>query len=224
MRLIDFFIPMIFQAMQLVGNKAPAAQAYREVRDDLEAKLGQAEARARRAGFDPGDVQAAKFAVSAFLDETVLLSSWDGRDEWSVLPLCRFFFDTGKAGVEFFSMIEALPAGKRQVREVFGLCLALGFKGRYYDDRQAADLDKVISANLREIFGRPVDRMNLGTLRLFPEAYQGARSAGRGRLWRSLNPFNILIFLTPPILYLTLYVIYRFYLGKTILDFFRPLV
>ena len=225
MRLIDFFIPLITKVLRLTGDEATAAsQVYQDIRSEFETAIRKAETSARQAGFDPADVQSAKFAVAAFVDESILLSSWEGKDEWSIQPFGRLFFNTGNAGVEFFTRLQELPAGKRQVREVFGLCLALGFKGRYYDEEQAPELQKAAFENLEAIFGRPVKNLDMGVLRIFPEAYPNSQTRRRARLWRSLNPLNLILFFAPVILYLTLYVMYRFYLGKTILDFFSPSV
>ena len=80
------------------------------------------------------DVQEAEFCLVAFLDEAILGTSWHGRDAWSAEPLQLTHYDRYDAGEQFFTRLKALldEGGTRTaVMEVYYLCLALGFKGRY---------------------------------------------------------------------------------------------
>ncbi len=83
---------------------------------------------------DPDDIAAAKYALAAFVDETILNAEWDGRDQWGEDPMQLHFFGTYLAGEGFFEKLEALRAQEKPrkgVLEVYFLCLAYGFKGKY---------------------------------------------------------------------------------------------
>lgn len=79
-------------------------------------------------------VEQAKYALAAFIDETVINSENNCRETWIADPLATAFFNDSLAGENFFKRLEAmLPDLKRnlEVVEVFYFALALGFQGRY---------------------------------------------------------------------------------------------
>ena len=89
---------------------------------------------ARTARMDPEDVGAARYALAAFVDEMVLNSGWEGREQWADEPLQLLFCDTSLAGAGFFDRLDEIRARdgtNPEVLEVFYLCLALGFRGKY---------------------------------------------------------------------------------------------
>jgi type VI secretion system protein ImpK len=104
------------------------------LRDETRRLLRRAEREAQDAGADRDDTREATFAVVAFLDETIQRSSWSDREDWLAQPLQLELYDRNDAGEEFFARLDALrgAAGERaDVLEVYYLCLALGFRGRY---------------------------------------------------------------------------------------------
>ncbi len=104
------------------------------LRQRIEALLGEAARSARTVGASDADVDEATFAAIAFLDEAVLGTEWPGRDGWSAQPLQLAHYDRYDAGEQFFDRLKRLldEGGTRTaVLEVYYLCLALGFKGRY---------------------------------------------------------------------------------------------
>ncbi len=112
----------------------------------------------RSAGIDNEKVRFAKFALVAFLDETIISSSWVQKDEWLAEPMQIKLFDTFNAGEEFFDNLHQLrqrSSGNADILEVYYLCLALGFKGKY--QLQSPE-------NLRRV----IDDLNL---ELHPEMY-----------------------------------------------------
>lgn len=105
-----------------------------QLRRRTKALLAVAERAARASGFADDDVHHASFALVAFIDETVYASDWDEKAAWQNKPLQLDLFDRYDAGEEFFSHLETLrasPQQRAQVLEVYYLCLALGFEGRY---------------------------------------------------------------------------------------------
>ena len=61
------------------------------------------ERQARSAGIDNEKITKAKFAIVAFLDETIISSSWNQKEAWLSDPLQIKLFDTFNAGEEFFT-------------------------------------------------------------------------------------------------------------------------
>ena len=92
-------------------------------------------------GVPPVDLHAAKFALTALLDETMMRSSWAGTSNWERRMLQEELFNTTNAGEEFFIKLEQLRRSERketELLEVFHWCLLLGFEGKY-NDREALD-------------------------------------------------------------------------------------
>lgn len=113
----------------------------------------------RKIGVDNEKVRLAKFALVAFLDETIISSDWSEKNEWLSEPLQIKLFDTFNAGEEFFTNMSTLrqrTSANKDVLEIYYLCLSLGFKGKY--QLQSPE-------NLRRI----IDDLNI---ELHPEAYR----------------------------------------------------
>jgi type VI secretion system protein ImpK len=113
----------------------------------------------RRAGIDNEKISLSKFALVAFLDETIISSGWSQKDQWLSDPLQIKLFDTFNAGEEFFNHMAELRLRSNQnkdVLEIYYLCLSLGFKGKY--QLQSPE-------NLRRV----IDDLNL---ELHPDAFR----------------------------------------------------
>lgn len=79
-------------------------------------------------------VEDAKYALAAFVDESVLASEWPGRVEWMSQPLQLGFFGEHLAGEGFFRRLNALRQGgepNADLLELYYVCLQLGFEGVY---------------------------------------------------------------------------------------------
>lgn len=117
---------------------------------------------AREAGVSSDDVRSARFALTAFVDETIARSDWFGKAEWASRPLALEHFQTNNAGDEFFDELEKIrqrPDLKTDLLEVYYTCMTLGFEGKYAlgDPRQLRDLVGSIKSDLERIRGRVVD-------------------------------------------------------------------
>lgn len=80
------------------------------------------------------DVQNAKFAIAAFIDEAVMASSWARRMEWMSNPLQLKLFGEHLGGEVFFIKLGELRQRGEQnlhLMELFYVCLQLGFEGVY---------------------------------------------------------------------------------------------
>lgn len=106
---------------------------------------------AREARIPEADAALAKYALAASIDELVLNSSWPLKPEWADRPLQLQYFNDLAAGEELYNKLELLRRSqdpkKVDVLEVYYLCLALGFKGKYGDIDGVAAL-KALSEEL----------------------------------------------------------------------------
>lgn len=127
-RLADFWLPTLELARRLF-REPPADIAG--VGPTLIASLDTASARAADHGFAQTQIQSARFAVVAWLDETAMTQPWPGASGWRLAPLQRHDFSTTRAGVEFFQRLDALGEDDAAVREVYALMLVAGFAGHY---------------------------------------------------------------------------------------------
>ncbi len=87
----------------------------------------------REAGIPEQDMNEVKYALAAFADEVIYHSNWPGRTQWLNNPLQLQFFSENTAGDGFFERLDMLHAqrGRDHVVQVYFLCLALGFQGKF---------------------------------------------------------------------------------------------
>ena len=79
-------------------------------------------------------IQDCKYAFCALLDEIILNSDFEIRDEWERNPLQLRLFGEHLAGEGFFEHLEKLrldPQKNIETLEVYYTCLILGFQGKY---------------------------------------------------------------------------------------------
>jgi len=85
-------------------------------------------------GISNDSIQEAKYALVALMDETVLSVPGVCRDYWFSRPLQLDLFGDNIAGEEFYNKLQKLslePEKKKDVLEIYYLCLSLGFEGKY---------------------------------------------------------------------------------------------
>lgn len=127
------------EVLTIVGRVRYNRQAVGDAnsfRAEMKKHLRMAEERVRTRGYSPEDVRQVIFAVVAFLDESVLSSRNPVFADWPRLPLQAELFGNQLGGELFFSELQKLlgRADSNEVAdliEVYGLCLMLGFRGRY---------------------------------------------------------------------------------------------
>lgn len=131
-RLAEIFAPCFTLILNLrASNEFGDPESLRQRTKEL---LDDAEREALRTGVSPSDIQKAKFAIVAFIDETVLSSDWSQKESWASTPLQLELYDQYDAGEVFFDRLEALrenPRSNADALEVYYLCMTLGFKGQY---------------------------------------------------------------------------------------------
>src|SRR5262249_24435029 len=125
-----FAYVLLFEQTHLQGEFQPS---YEQVRHDIAALIQQEKAAAKRQGMLDKDAEDACFAVVAWADETILKhTTWKSHNEWNRHPLQLEYYQTRNAVEEFFERLENLGAAQQAVREVYYLCLGLGFSGQYF--------------------------------------------------------------------------------------------
>lgn len=132
-----------------------------QLRANVSALFAAIERDARNAGVPGEDVQAARFALTAFIDESIARSDWFGKRDWALRPLALESFGTNNAGDEFFDKLDELRlqvASRPDVVEIYYLCLALGFEGKSAlgDPRQLHALVESVGRDLERIKGKTV--------------------------------------------------------------------
>jgi type VI secretion system protein ImpK len=131
--LITLAAPLLELVLKLQTGIIPASNDVRPVVDDL---LRQLESGAATLGCSYKHAQDVKFALVAFVDETILnpANQFPLRDEWERNPLQLEHFSEHLAGVKFFEKLDPMLRNIEtdvDVVEVYYLCLLLGYKGKY---------------------------------------------------------------------------------------------
>jgi type VI secretion system protein ImpK len=159
--LVDLATPVLELVMQLkAGIITPSNDLRRRV-DEL---LKEMEQRGDSVGYKAKQLQDAKFALSAFVDETVLTADFPLRDEWEKYPLQLEYFGEHLAGVTYFERLNALLGdleNNAEVLELYYLCMLIGFKGKYkiYLEDQLKGVIENVADHLRR-----VNRLRAGAL------------------------------------------------------------
>lgn len=97
--------------------------------------LDRLDLQARNEQIEVAALQQARFALVAFIDETILSSSWSQKGQWVSRTLNSEFYGKSDAGDEFFTRLNELRQrmqANAEVIKVYFQCLILGFKGRYF--------------------------------------------------------------------------------------------
>jgi len=153
MHLTECFAPLFAYLGHFQHSARENLQGVDELRRQIDRLLKEGEEAAARGGIPRESYDLARFAVCAWSDEAILNSPWPGRDAWLKEELQRRHYGTSDAGEEFFDRLKDLPLNECEVREIFYLCLALGFTGRYCGAGGDEALEKLKSAEQKVLLG-----------------------------------------------------------------------
>ena len=145
--------PVLELIMQV---RAGIIQPSEEMRATVDGLLRDMEARATEVGHSSEQVQAAKFALASFVDETVLMQDFPLREYWEKNPLQLEYFGEHLAGIKFYERLDAMlkrPEAAVDAIEVYYICLLLGYRGRYaiYFEEQAREVIEKVAEVLRRL-------------------------------------------------------------------------
>ena len=214
MHLTDCFIQLLAYVAYFLKTVARRQPPYEQVKADILRLLGQSESYVKKGVFGQEDYNLARFAVCAWVDEAILNSSWAQKSQWQKEQLQRLFYRTTDAGEEFFEKVNSLGLQQREVREVYYLCLALGFTGRFINPGDETLLEQLKSSNLKILLGSSVGIPSLENTQLFPEAYPLQKEAPGSPKPKWQFPILTIVALVGPVVFFgLLYFIYRFTLS-----------
>jgi type VI secretion system protein ImpK len=175
MRMMDCFFEVLHKTIQFARDfNEGTHRNFDEIRLEIDRTIAE-NANYINGGYSEDQYHLSLFAIVAFIDETFLLSSWENKKEWKKDLLQVHHFQCVNAGESFFQKLDQLSAfnpAEKDIREVYYYCLTLGFKGKYFRDRDQAFLNTLIRNNLELLVGVDThsDAMSKEK-RLFPEGY-----------------------------------------------------
>lgn len=171
MHLTDSFIELFAFVSHFLITVQVRPIPFEQVRGTVVRLLAQSESCVDQGHFPREDFDQARFAVCAWVDEMLLSSAWEQKHLWLREQLQRTYFSTTGAGEEFFERLDGLGPQHREVREVYYLCLVLGFSGRFCEPDDQYRLEQLKSANLKLLLGSSAALPPLDCGDLFPEAH-----------------------------------------------------
>ncbi|MFZ4858664.1 MAG: DotU family type IV/VI secretion system protein [Desulfuromonadaceae bacterium] len=214
MKLVDCFMPLIGFVAHFRKNVVETQPEFQQVKGYITQLIAKSEECVKKSSISQTEYDQARFIVCAWIDENILSSNWKEKQQWQKEQLQRIFYNTTDAGVEVFERLNQLDYHQNEVREIFYLCLSLGFKGRFVNQGDEFLLEQLKSSNLKLLIGNDSGLRSLETGDFFPEAYP----LQTGEVTQQEKPrFSIMIILAilgPVLLFLILFLIYRFTLGS----------
>lgn len=222
MRLVDCFVKPLAYTAYIVGTSEDRAPCFERISQDIRTLLAESEKLSVHAGFTSGEYSEARFAVCAWIDEAVLCSSLPERELWMGELLQRRLYGTTRAGEEFFEHLKNLNDAMLQVRDVYYHCLALGFKGRYFESDLDGELDQIKKQSLQLLQGN-CSMLSAGNLMgFFPDSYPQNQIKRRQSLPRiALSSVTLFMILAPLIVVILTYFSYAHSLDGLMQTLFR---
>ena len=168
--LMELCTPVFGYAAVLPRDTGGVHPGYQQFRQEVLNALQKIESEAPQHGIEREDATRAIHALSLFMDEQVAESEWTAKMQWLNEPLSIVKLQDPEGGISFFTYLDQLGERQKAVKEVYLVCLALGFRGKYAEldvTQQAAKIAEVRQKLLRSIHPTPLESREL----LFPEAY-----------------------------------------------------
>ncbi|WP_269584529.1 type IVB secretion system protein IcmH/DotU [Roseibium sp. Sym1] len=176
------------------------------LRQEVVDEIDRFEQLAQRNGVQAGDIIAARYILCSTIDETVLMTPWGSRSEWSSNSLLNQFHNETWGGEKVFSILDRIRGDARNKLPLLILvhtCLMLGFEGRYRvlegGRNQLEDLRNELSRLIRRNSNLPSDE----------PLSKNAKGAQKGKNVRTLPPFWILMAIG-----LLFALVFRLYVGS----------
>jgi type VI secretion system protein ImpK len=192
MRLVDFYIDVLLKTRQLVPMlTADSKQDANDIKNSLTLLLDQSREKVIAKGLSENQAISALFPIVSYVDEMILTSNWCNKSKWQQNSLQRHYFDTTNAGRDFFERLNKLnrEGEDRSIREVFLLCLGLGYKGQFFLPDHRPKLAEIRIFNLDLLLPEDANQ-TLEKTQLFQQGYQANIREGRQATSRTnLIPF-----------------------------------
>ena len=206
MRIVDCFTDVILYARKLTRGDIEVESAD-EARAALSALFEKTRVMAKEHDYSDQMYADAVFPVVAFVDELFLTSKWQYKNQWKLEPLQRTHFNTTNAGAEFYHRLSVLNkfGPDRDVREIYALCMGLGFRGMYFSGEDRQKFEEIKSFNLSLLLPDEV-KQDIDSATLFPFAYKGHSNDDSSHFVPRLNIYPVLIGV--PVIVITVLALY----------------
>ncbi len=214
MRLSDCFTDIITYTILLQRNDGLKQISFDQASADMDRLNRDSEFLFEKSGVAREDFDLARFAVFAWVDETIMGGSWEGKNQWQGEQLQLKYFQTSDAGELFFRKLNTIGSHQNHVREIYYICLALGFTGQYCNQGDDILLDQLKVSNLKLLTGSSMDLPSMDQLKLFPESYVIDHDSSSSATRKKFSIFTLTAFLSPVVLYGVMFLIYRFVLNN----------
>jgi len=215
MRIVDCFIELLAYVAYFLKTVKTRQPAFDQVRADIERLVSQADTCLQEKGMPKEENDQARFAIFAWIDEVILGSPWNEKEKWQGQQLQRTYFQTADAGEVFFERLNMLGPHQNHVREVYYLCLAMGFTGRYIHEGDDFLLDQLKTSNLKVLMGSSMGLPALDKGQLFAEAYpRQTKEETPEQRKRGFSPVTLVGIAFPVALFAALFLIYSFILNN----------
>ncbi len=231
----DCFLELFTFVRFLTESSYKVEAEYEVVRKDFFLLLDHVESKRLKGKFSDEQFDKARFAVFAWIDETILCSSWLGAKDWLKHTLQREYYGTSSAGEDFFERLNLLlgerktPLDERlfvdrdkepeqsssleehlaynlEILEVYTLCLSLGYSGIYFSDHESERLTRLREECVRRI----VNEQSRSEFSAFPDSYGSKKISKRNNLYgRVFEPLSIVFLILPLLLLAGVYFAYR---------------
>jgi type VI secretion system protein ImpK len=165
----DIFSDLMAYVLLFLGSQQEQRLSLVEVRGKITHLIDEQEKKVAAGAIPSEAYQAARFAVLSWVDEMILTSSWPERNRWQ--HLMSTYHGTLNAGEGFFDQLDQLPSAARDVREMYYVCLKLGFLGKLAMADSSDQVAALRHSLYRQLSGSPND-IRQSYSRLFPEAYR----------------------------------------------------
>jgi type VI secretion system protein ImpK len=195
---------------------------YEDVINDIKRLLSESEVNAARELFSRDDYNQARFAICAWVDEAILISNWLHTKRWLMNQLQRIYYKTNNAGIEFFDRLNGIGLHQRDVREVYYLCLALGFTGRYCSPGDGYNLEQIKTSTLKLLMSCTNSLPSMKQTDFSPETYQNVSTVSSKKTSIQDSKIITLVCLAAPLLlFCILFLIYLLTLSEIRVNLLR---
>lgn len=216
MRLCDCFTNLMAYVTYAVKNMNSLQPSYEQIHSDIQKLITDSEKIRSDNGFLEKDYDQARFAVFSWIDEMILRSGWRENEKWKLQKLQRRYYDTDNAGELFFERLNNIGPHQQNVREVYYICLALGFIGQFVNEGDDMLIRGLKTGNLQILTGSSVGVPRLNEETIFKDAYPDSfKQVEIDSDTRKLfSPLAIFFFIFPVAVYWIAFLLYRFILNS----------
>lgn len=116
-----------------------------------------------------------RYAMTAFIDELISTTDSKIKESWLLNPLQQLYFGVHTAGEGFYTHLSNVrEKGNTHLLEIYYICLALGFKGRYRVSNGHAHA-KLVSDTRDSVLNQSIEKQP-DTLTPIARVYETERS------------------------------------------------